>query len=402
MTITSADQIYVEFLSKLSVLHGWIKCNHTVGSKLNLIQNATKDGIDLMLDDRIVGSCKYPAQVLISVDFEIAKCLHVHEQDDIFYFKLALPRFHGSSTSDDAIRKPCAVVDVQTSVHDIQCSKCSNPLMNSPDLLDRIADLPSERWEEFLDCWVCHPSDSERHFSKMKLRDGIERTLMSGHNYWMLPCSLITHSVSSISDDNTTESIACSNCKSIVGVRPINSLNVDNKIDTRNVAPPQPTGCKLLKYKVDLVLTDGTRQCASFKDCLLYEMFENYRAHAYSRFMICSSDGQSSLALWIMNWDWICGFKGVDMAVELLPSVKVFYSFLNLKEESNSKTIDLHASWREQCDNKMTGSQQLVELLECEPELVQSIVDMLDANFERMLGGRTKSMNGMRPSFLLK
>jgi hypothetical protein len=243
------QQRYIEHLAQLGLVHGWIVVDAVEGP-CSITVNIADSTLRLQSTNDII--CTLPRSLVVEphIQATIQQCTasadgttNAKGGASVLYFKALLSARGSHRVSQEvSMDKPMPAESLHAHVQSIsalQCRQCQSKLTHPPgdnnqtslddkgpvqavmdsyranegtqhgdvsdhlqprtneialkghtkqSLFDRVLDLPSEQWEEFLDCWVCHPDDHRRHFSKIR-PDIQTKSLMSGHSYWMVPLS---------------------------------------------------------------------------------------------------------------------------------------------------------------------------------------------------------------------
>lgn len=120
------------------------------------------------------------------------------------------------------VMRPLSAPDIK-GLQSIECAECSQLLLlATKDNVKRCVDLPSENWEEFFDCWMCHP-DEEQHDRMYNVDlSGRRGLVMSGstylllHNSQMMPGSYKLGLNDCVSSSSWSP-LECSKCQSRIG-----------------------------------------------------------------------------------------------------------------------------------------------------------------------------------------
>ncbi|KAF9582711.1 hypothetical protein BGW38_010861 [Lunasporangiospora selenospora] len=179
--------------------------------------------------------------------------------------------------------------------------------------LHRVVDLPSEHWQELVDCWMCHEEDFK------ELREGdlgarLGQALVGG-TYLLIHASDVDQSAVSIESDARAvdwtrgvkrrwRPLACSRCLNPVG----DGWYQSRKEDGTDLELIQ---AKFHKYMVCFEGNDNTgvslRKTVPpqlFTSYVAAEIFEAARHHATYRFILQDRlKGTDMLLLWMVNWD---------------------------------------------------------------------------------------------------
>ncbi|KAF9439021.1 hypothetical protein BGZ76_001473 [Entomortierella beljakovae] len=201
----------------------------------------------------------------------------------------------------------------------LACRCCGNTLLRFSDTalngeryIQRVVDLPSEHWQELVDCWMCHEED----FSELREGDlgARRRQALVGGSYILIHGLDVELSAIVVENDaypvdwtkgskRKWRPIACSRCMHPVGDGWYQSKSErETDLEVLQV--------KFHKYMVDFIGKDeitGTsltipRQ--SFPAYVAAEMFESARHHATYRFILQDRlSGDDKMLLWMLNWD---------------------------------------------------------------------------------------------------
>ncbi|KAF9918799.1 hypothetical protein BX616_005609 [Lobosporangium transversale] len=178
--------------------------------------------------------------------------------------------------------------------------------------IQRVVDLPSEYWQELVDCWMCHEEDFT------ELREGdlgarAEQALIGG-TYILIHATDVDQDALIIEDDaqviDWTKGIkrrwrplACTRCLHPVADGWYQSRAEDGTdLEMMQV--------KFHKYMVNFKGTDVRNQLPlhipqpRFASYLAAEIFESARHHATYRFILQDRlRGEDMILLWMLNWD---------------------------------------------------------------------------------------------------
>ncbi|KAG0373687.1 hypothetical protein BGX24_011380 [Mortierella sp. AD032] len=207
-------------------------------------------------------------------------------------------------------------------LENLACGSCGNVLLNSTSNstttttstqgpIQRVVDLPSEHWQELVDCWMCHEED----FTELREGDLGARLgqALVGGTYLLIHAKDVDHEAVMIEEDarsvdwkrTTTSSTAIGQKESRgVGVR----LHVRDACLQSAMADLEMIQVKFHKY---LVRYHGKHEQKSltiprqrFPSYVATEIFESARHHATYRFIIQDRlQGRDMLLLWMLNWD---------------------------------------------------------------------------------------------------
>ncbi|KAF9156527.1 hypothetical protein BG015_004437 [Linnemannia schmuckeri] len=207
-------------------------------------------------------------------------------------------------------------------LENLACGSCGNILLNpivdstaqSPPSgpIQRVVDLPSEHWQELVDCWMCHEED----FTELREGDLGARLgqALVGGIYVLIHAKDVDQRAVVIEEDaraiDWTKGIkrrwrplACSRCLSPVGDGWYHS-RLENGTDLEMIQ---------VKFHKYLVRYHGRNQQTQqtlviprqrFSSYVATEIFESARHHATYRFIIQDRlQGRDMLLLWMLNWD---------------------------------------------------------------------------------------------------
>lgn len=184
--------------------------------------------------------------------------------------------------------KPFAASDypIPLSLHllqpvQLECKACGYELLKAKT---RVSELPSEYWNEFIDCWMCHTTQDIKVLKDTKLSSTPDR-IMSGGSYFLI-------------NSETLKDGPCG-CGKRFGLQ------------TKD-------GWKVPKYEVKVISSTRTRWC-DFTDCFIYDVYSRSRAHAQFRYFVKGEI--TKLYIWIFNFDslvWFPDDKTFNEAVKVL------------------------------------------------------------------------------------
>ncbi|KAF9941491.1 hypothetical protein BGZ65_002860 [Modicella reniformis] len=238
----------------------------------------------------------------------------------------ALPSVQSSSSPSTSISAsefppaPLPAAQLQGLIN-LGCEACGNILLeNNGDSgnqdgggpIQRVVDLPSEHWQELVDCWMCHEEDFT------ELREGdlgarIGQALVGG-TYILIHAADVNQSSVVIEEDaqaiDWTKGIkrrwrplACLRCLYPVGDGWYQSVREDGT-DLELIQ------AKFHKYTVTFKGQDKNtgRQLSiprqRFVSYVAAEIFESARHHATYRFILQDRlEGQDMMLMWMLNWD---------------------------------------------------------------------------------------------------
>ncbi|KAF9113627.1 hypothetical protein BGX27_001161 [Mortierella sp. AM989] len=205
-------------------------------------------------------------------------------------------------------------------LENLACGCCGNLLLKCDSNtgqqgegpIQRVVDLPSEHWQELVDCWMCHEED----FTELREGDLGARLgqALVGGTYVLIHAMNVEGDAVSIEDDacaiDWTKGIkrrwrplACSRC-----MHPIGDGWYQSRLEDGTDLEMIQT--KFHKYAVEfkgkdektgLPLSVPKQRFASY---VAAEIFESARHHATYRFILQDRlRGQDMMLLWMMNWD---------------------------------------------------------------------------------------------------
>ncbi|KAG0291130.1 hypothetical protein BGZ96_005464 [Linnemannia gamsii] len=212
-------------------------------------------------------------------------------------------------------------------LENLACSSCGNTLLNSSTTttstnsapqsppsgpIQRVVDLPSEHWQELVDCWMCHEED----FTELREGDLGARLgqALVGGTYLLIHTKDVDQHAVMIEEDARSidwtkgikrrwRPLACSRCLSPVGDGWYQS-RLENGTDLEMIQ---------VKFHKYLVRYHGRKQQTQqalaiprqrFFSYVATEIFESARHHATYRFIIQDRlQGHDMLLLWMLNWD---------------------------------------------------------------------------------------------------
>ncbi|KAG0342423.1 hypothetical protein BG000_004720 [Podila horticola] len=203
-------------------------------------------------------------------------------------------------------------------LNNLACGCCGLPLLASQDNTDtigpiqRVVDLPSEHWQELVDCWMCHEEDfTELREGDLGARSG---QALVGGTYLLIHAENVNQSAIVIERDARVvdwtkgtkrrwRPLACSRCLSPVGDGWYQSrLEDGSDLEIIQV--------KFHKYMVRFVGQNPSTGRAleipqqRFLSYLAAEIFESARHHATYRFIVQDRvHGHEMMLLWMLNWD---------------------------------------------------------------------------------------------------
>ncbi|KAF9325529.1 hypothetical protein BG006_011010 [Podila minutissima] len=166
-------------------------------------------------------------------------------------------------------------------LNNLACGCCGQPLLatlensNVTGPIQRVVDLPSEHWQELVDCWMCHEEDfTELREGDLGARSG---QALVGGTYLLIHAENVNLSAVVIEQD----------------ARIVDMIQVKfHKYMVRFVGQNPATGRAL----------DIPQQ--RFLSYLAAEIFESARHHATYRFIVQDRvHGREMMLLWMLNWD---------------------------------------------------------------------------------------------------
>jgi len=175
------------------------------------------------------------------------------------------------------------------------CSSCSLQLIQSSQM--RYRDLPSEHWEELVDAWMCHSSQSLNENVLRNGRNGFwpgsDEALVGG-SYILFEDSALTkdnlHPVSSKKSGDERRLVRCL-CGSVLG-RCQEHPSDSNKM----------TAYKILKYAVRPVSLFSEPFRIPLSAFIVEDMREFVQAHASYRFIISDEeDERPRILVWLFK-----------------------------------------------------------------------------------------------------
>ncbi|KAG0206230.1 hypothetical protein BGX33_007504 [Mortierella sp. NVP41] len=200
------------------------------------------------------------------------------------------------------------------------CGSCGNILLStssddtttiaSEGPIKRVVDLPSEHWQELVDCWMCHEED----FTELREGDLGARLgqALVGGTYLLIHAKDVDPSAVAIEEDARSIDLLHSDVKDDT-IGPKESRDGGVHLHVRGVYPQlamadlEMIQVKFHKY---LVHYHGQKQQAldiprqRFPSYVAAEIFESARHHATYRFIIQDRlQGRDMLLLWMLNWD---------------------------------------------------------------------------------------------------
>ncbi|KAG0093924.1 hypothetical protein BGZ92_000039 [Podila epicladia] len=202
-------------------------------------------------------------------------------------------------------------------LNNLACGCCGQPLLATQENsnvgpIQRVVDLPSEHWQELVDCWMCHEEDfTELREGDLGARSG---QALVGGTYLLIHAENVNLSAVVIEQDarivdwtkgtkRRWRPLACSRCLSPVGDGWYQSRLEDGS-DLEMIQ------VKFHKYMVRFMgqnpssgLTLDIPQ-QRFLSYLAAEIFESARHHATYRFIVQDRvHGREMMLLWMLNWD---------------------------------------------------------------------------------------------------
>ncbi|KAI1315881.1 hypothetical protein EDD11_000257 [Mortierella claussenii] len=172
----------------------------------------------------------------------------------------------------------------------VGCGCCGALLLKSDDLksqpIERVVDLPSEHWQELVDCWMCHEED----FTELREGDLGARLgqALVGGTYFLIHAANVDQGAVVIEDDAAAVDLTW----------------LEDGTDLEMIQ------VKFHKYMVVSRGTAGSTQeplsipRQRFASYVAAEIFESARHHATYRFILQDRlNGQDMILLWMLNWD---------------------------------------------------------------------------------------------------
>ncbi|KAF9349444.1 E3 ubiquitin-protein ligase E3D [Mortierella sp. AD094] len=211
-------------------------------------------------------------------------------------------------------------------LENIACGCCGNVLLkrdsninsqrNGP--IQRVVDLPSEHWQELVDCWMCHEED----FTELREGDLGARLgqALVGGSYILIHAANVELDAVAIEEDACTidydcllrwtkgikrrwRPLACSRCLYPIGDGWYQS-RLEDGTDLEMIQ------AKFHKYTVEFKGNDGKTDVPllvpkqRFASYVAAEIFESARHHATYRFILQDRlEGHDMMLLWMLNWD---------------------------------------------------------------------------------------------------
>ncbi|KAF9931086.1 hypothetical protein FBU30_010832 [Linnemannia zychae] len=335
---TSKAKYYAEYHSKINsitfsiqVPQSGVTCR--IGPKeVDLIPSLQPgfdfDAIDRPQENGSVERATLPARVMPTRATLDPSSSH----SDILSLKLtALPNMplENSTASSLAVTSefppsPLPASQLQ-GLQNLSCGSCGNILLSTNNLgatehseqsssgpIQRVVDLPSEHWQELVDCWMCHEEDfTELREGDLGARHG---QALVGGTYLLIHAKDVDHTAILIEEDARSidwtkgikrrwRPLACSRCLSPVGDGWYQS-KLENGTDLEMIQ------VKFYKYLVQYHGHDEHTQQTiiipqqRFLSYVAAEIFESARHHATYRFIIQDRlHGRDMLLLWMLNWD---------------------------------------------------------------------------------------------------
>ncbi|KFH63273.1 hypothetical protein MVEG_10683 [Podila verticillata NRRL 6337] len=203
-------------------------------------------------------------------------------------------------------------------LNNVACGCCGQPLLATQDNkeaygpIQRVVDLPSEHWQELVDCWMCHEEDfTELREGDLGARSG---QALVGGTYLLIHAENVNKSAVVIEQDarivdwtkgtkRRWRPLACSRCLYPVGDGWYQSRLEDG------------SDLEMIQVKFHKYMVRFVGQCPSigrsleiprqrFLSYLAAEIFESARHHATYRFIVQDRvQGREMMLLWMLNWD---------------------------------------------------------------------------------------------------
>ncbi|KAG0330562.1 hypothetical protein BGZ99_000033 [Dissophora globulifera] len=224
-----------------------------------------------------------------------------------------------SSSGSEFPQAPLPAAQLQ-GLENLSCGCCGNILLK-PDSasssdqgqpIQRVVDLPSEHWQELVDCWMCHEED----FTELREGDLGARLgqALVGGTYVLIHAANVDSSTVAIEEDARSidwtrgikrrwRPLACSRCLYPVGEGWYQS-RLEDGTDLELIQ------VKFHKYSIQFkgqqkdsnTLLSIPRQ--RFASYVAAEIFESARHHATYRFILQDRlEGHDMILLWMLNWD---------------------------------------------------------------------------------------------------
>ncbi|KAI7830566.1 ubiquitin-conjugating enzyme E2-binding protein [Gamsiella multidivaricata] len=241
-------------------------------------------------------------------------------QSSLITLKLAaLPQSQSTSLSTTEFPSaPLPAVELQ-GLKNLGCGRCGNILLKcdggqTGGPIQRVVDLPSEHWQELVDCWMCHEED----FTELREGDLGARLgqALVGGTYVLIHATNVDIEAVEIEEDARTidwtkgikrrwRPLACSRCLYPIGDGWYQSRREDGT-DLELIQ------VKFHKYAVrfqsDQSINDERTQLEvpkqRFASYVAAEIFESARHHATYRFILQDRlTGQDIMLIWMLNWD---------------------------------------------------------------------------------------------------
>ncbi|KAF9174469.1 hypothetical protein BGX21_009632 [Mortierella sp. AD011] len=192
----------------------------------------------------------------------------------------------------------------------LKCDNNINSQENGP--IQRVVDLPSEHWQELVDCWMCHEED----FTELREGDLGARLgqALVGGSYILIHAANVDLGAVAIEEDacaiDWTKGIkrrwrplACSRC-----LYPIGDGWYQSKLE--DGTDLEMIQAKFHKYSVEFKGNDRKTNAPlivprqRFASYVAAEIFESARHHATYRFILQDRlEGHDMMLLWMLNWD---------------------------------------------------------------------------------------------------
>ena len=192
-SLSMAPRIFVEFLPRIQSLSFLVETTDDVGmdaDKMTLECDANTLLLSSM--ERQWSVCALPSDC-IRVDCATATFALLPENNSTLGVMCRVKAYWMGAALDaaDVVAKPMSASALKAPIRAISCRACASDLIGfigdcDKPLFDRVMDLPSEYWQELIECWLCHP-DQERLavLSGHKLRP-LPRSLLSGPSFFMV------------------------------------------------------------------------------------------------------------------------------------------------------------------------------------------------------------------------
>ncbi|CAG8661725.1 9260_t:CDS:2, partial [Cetraspora pellucida] len=200
-----------------------------------------------------------------------------------------------------------------TKLKNIQCVYCKTPLLKT-NAFSKIMDMPSEHWEELVDCWMCHQEDYQQaRMSDISARENIG---LVGNTYFLIHPKDVKSDAVGIEErlaqvdwskglSKKWRPLNCTRCMCPIG----EGLYQKTKKAEENDASELPLlAIRLSKQAVLVELESDTNESITqkypFSAFIAADLFEAAKAHATYRFIIEGQNSNQTYALiWLFGWD---------------------------------------------------------------------------------------------------